>query len=248
MSKAIVVQTDRSGKRAVISVKPTVKSQTGTISDASKHLVDIIFVFDTTGSMSNKIHNLKLAMQELVDETKKLALDIRFALITFGDLSYPSGGDRIDVVVSPTADTEVIKKGIANAPDNNGFGNEGESCFEAIEQALRLELRPNTVKVMIVLTDEPALQHRIKAPDINQRLKQREFIVFTIATENQYYKDIANQNGGSWRLISANTKISDILDIFRNITKKAVQTAKRVHVEAGGDVKRFLLLNPPSNK
>ena len=71
--------------------------------------VDIDFVFDTTGSMDDKIQALLATCRQFVDEARKLGLDPYFSLTSFGDLSVEGGGDRIELVVPLTGNIEGIK-------------------------------------------------------------------------------------------------------------------------------------------
>src|SRR4051812_19081147 len=65
----------------------------GATAELPRREVDVCFVFDTTGSMSNKIDGLVQTMDQLVTELAKLALDWRVTTVPFGDLSIP--GDRV---------------------------------------------------------------------------------------------------------------------------------------------------------
>lgn len=236
MSSNIIKSSGSKG--IIITPKLQIVSQTGSVKRA-KDKIDFVFVFDTTGSMSDKIRGLQLACQSLVDEAQKLEIDPQFALITFGDISVPYGNDRIQITVAPTTDPEKIKRGIANAPSNNGFGNEGESSLEAIIEALKLPYRDNAVKVLLLLTDEPALQHQYRADDVISLLEKHQFIVFVLSFYTHYFHDMARKNGGYWQEISAHTDISKILEMFKKTTTKAVQTAKTIHKEFGGDVSLY---------
>lgn len=244
--KKVIITTNTGDGKVVVQQKPKITTKSGTLagSPQTSNKVDIVFVFDTTGSMSDKIEALLRTCSGFVDEARSLSLDPYFALIAFGDISVQGGGDTIKTVVAPTGEIERIKHGLAHIPRNSGFGNIGESAFEAVQSALSLEYRPDSVKVLILITDEPAHQHNITAKEMIERLTQREFLVFTVATSDQYYKDMAVKNGGTWKQISANTQLSDILDMFRDIAKRVTQVAKRVLL-SGGSVRQYLALNPP---
>lgn len=240
--KSIVAST---GKTQLVTGKPITSDNPNVQRPGSGNKVDIDFVFDTTGSMEDKIKALLTTCRQFVDEAKRLGLDPYFSLTSFGDISVEGGGDRIELVVSLTGNIERIKAGLTNIPRNNGFGNEGESCLEALEQALKIQHRPGAVKVIILITDEPALQYRHTAEQMTKELKKREYLVFVIATPHEYYKHMAWENGGIWKEISASTSLNDILDIFRKMAKKVVEVAKDVHKLGGGSVSKYLQLKPP---
>lgn len=233
-----------SQREVIAREQPDVTSSSGKVVQRG-HKVDIVFVFDTTGSMSDKIRGLVNACKTLVNETEALDLDAQFSLISFGDTKVQGGGDSIDIVVSPTGDIEKIKHGLTNIPRNNGFANIGESAFEAVQLALKLEYRKDAVKVMILLTDDEAHQHNISAIDMIRVLQKREFLVFVIATESQYYKDMGKSTGGDWLKVSSSTDVAGIIARFKAMAKKATTVAKKVHALGGGSVKKYLQLNPP---
>lgn len=208
---------------------------------------DVVFVFDTTGSMDSKIAGLLKTCTAFVDESKSLDLDTHFALISFGDVSVQGGGDRIDLVVPLTANMQDIKTGLRTIPRNNGFGNQGETPFEAIRQAFTLPYRKDAVKVLILITDEPALQHNISASTIMSELRQLEYLVFVLATGAPYYKEMAKQNGGVWKEISQKTDLAEVLELFRALAQRVSQVAKKVHSLGDGSVKKYLALKSPED-
>jgi hypothetical protein len=208
-------------------------------------LLDVVFVFDTTGSMDDKIEALIQTCTQFVDEAKSLDLSSKFALVSFGDIRVEGGGDRIELVISPTEDVQEIKHGLVHVPRNNGFGNIGESSLEAIQEALKIPHRPGAVKVLILITDEPAHQHNIKAIDMTRTLSEKEFLVFVVSPPEPYYIEMAKQNGGIWKEIGTTTNLDEILEMFRNLAKKVSEVAQEVHLLADGSVKDYLRLKPP---
>lgn len=240
-----VLTTGKGEGKAIVAGKPVVTSSTGKVVGGGNQ-VDIVFVFDTTGSMDDKIEALLLTCRDFVDEAKKLGLDLNFSLISFGDISVPFGGDRIELVVSLTEDVGRMKEGLERIPRNNGFGNTGESCLEAIQEAFKIDYRAKAVKVMVLITDEPALQHQISVEKVIGQLGEREFLVFVIAIDTSYYREMATKNGGFWKEIGLQTSLVEILRMFEEMAKKVSQVAKAVHLLGKGSVKEYLKLKPPS--
>ncbi len=228
-------------------VKQTKLSGSGSVVTENNQ-VGVIFVIDTTGSMDNKIDGLLKTCSDFVDEAKRLDLDPQFALISFGDISVQGGGDAIELVVTLTSEVEKIKGGLRNIPRNNGFGNTGESALEAIQEALKIKHRQKSVKVLILITDEPALQHHLSANQIIQELTKREYLVYVIATNEPYYKQMATKNGGVWKEIDTNTSLNDLLELFRNMAQKVSQTAKAVYQYGNGSVSQYLALKDSNKK
>ncbi len=239
-----LVVTTGTGSRVVGQPQVSRKTeQPGQKSSGRK--VDVVFVFDTTGSMSNKIHELVETCKQFVNEAGKFGLDLQYALIAFGDISVRGGGDTIQLVFPLTDNIERVKHGLTHIPLNSGFGNIGETCLEAIQEAFKIRHRENAVKVLILLTDEPALRYTTTPERIIQELSMREYLVFAIAIDQPYYRDMAEKNGGIWKQISPNTKLPELLAIFKEMASRVTQVAAEVHLVAKGSVKEYLRLKPP---
>jgi hypothetical protein len=134
----------------------TVSLQPGTrVSFAGRPLVDICLVFDTTGSMSDKIDGLISCMTGFVDRLTELGLNWQLTTVPFGDLTVP--GDRVVTQLPFVDSAEAAKAQIRSMPRFSGGSNEGESCVEAMRAALSKPWREGTVRILVLLTDEPAL-------------------------------------------------------------------------------------------
>lgn len=198
--------------------------------------IDLVFVIDTTGSMSDKIEGLLTTCAEFVEEFGKMNLDQRIAIVSFGDLYVP--GDKIEATPF-TQSVETVKRSLRDIPRNSGGGNEGESSLEALEKALALGFRPNAVRVIILITDEPAHQREIRAEAMTKKLMQNDFLVFVVSPPFNYFKDMAQQTGGSWYEVAADTDFNSILDVFRDLSKKVTSVVYDVYQLGGGSVSRY---------
>jgi len=209
-----------------------------------ERLVDLAFVIDTTGSMSDKIEALLNTAQAFVDDFSTLGLDGRIAVVAFGDLTVP--GDRIDTT-NLTQDINTVKSHLRNVPRFNGGGNNGESSLDALATTMRLAFRKDAVKVILLITDEPALEHHnITAKRVTSDLQTGEFLTFAIAPQLTYYQEMANTTGGQYFDIVAAADFSGILKLFRSVAENISTRASTVHQLAGGSVRQYLALNPPS--
>ncbi len=204
--------------------------------------VDLVFVIDTTGSMSDKIESLLATCSRFADDFNALHLNHRIAIVSFGDLRVE--GDKIQNTAF-TDNVEVTKKSLQNIPRNNGGGNEGESSLEALERALSLPFRSDAVKAIVLITDEAADQHHIRAADMIGRLCERELLVFVASPPHDYFKQMAQRNGGKWYKISAHTRFNDLLELFRDLARKVSQVVSDVYQVGDGSVANYLRLKPP---
>lgn len=204
--------------------------------------VDLVFVIDTTGSMSDKIESLLATCARFVEDFNALRLNHRIAIVSFGDLRVR--GDRIQNTAF-TSNVEITQRSLRNIPRNSGGGNEGESSLEALERALSLPFRPDAVQVIVLITDEPADQQRILADDMINRLVERECLVFVASPPQGYFKQMAARNGGKWYKVSAHTNFNDLLSLFRDLARKVSQVVFDVYQIGDGSVANYLKLKPP---
>jgi Mg-chelatase subunit ChlD len=214
----------------------------GRIGATTERGVDLVFVIDTTGSMSDKIESLLATCSRFVEDFNALHLNHRIAIVSFGDLRVR--GDRIQNTAF-TANVEITKKSLRNIPRNSGGGNEGESSLEALERALSLPFRSDAVKAIVLITDEPADQHRLNADDMIGRLAERELLVFVASPPYKYFQRMALRNGGQWYRISAHTNFNDLLKMFRDLAQKVSQVVNDVYQISDGNVADYLRLKPP---
>ena len=204
--------------------------------------VDLVFVIDTTGSMSDKIEGLLTTCAKFVEDFNALRLNHRIAIVSFGDLRVP--GDKIQNTAF-TSNIEATQKSLRHIPRNSGGGNEGESSLEALERALSLPFRPDAVQVIVLITDEPADQKRLHAEDMINRMLERQCLVFVASPPHGYYKQMAIHNGGKWYKISAHTNLNDLLNLFKDLSRKVSQVVFDVYQVGDGSVANYLKLKPP---
>ena len=208
----------------------------------SGRMVDLCFVFDTTGSMSDKIDGLVECMVDFVRELSGLALDWRVSVVPFGDLTVP--GDRIVGDLPFVSDRATAERLLREMPRNHGGGNEGESVLEAIRAALAKPYRQGAVKVFVVLTDEPALQGRLTTSRVEKDLLRSEVIAFVASPPQGYYRRWAELTGGSWFEIDESLDCGAIVAMLRGLAKRVALVAAQVHSLAGGSVAHYLELPP----
>lgn len=204
--------------------------------------VDLIIVFDTTGSMDSKIEALISQVQKFIDYPKKFGLEPSFTLISFGDLFV--SGDKISIELSNTEQVEAIKQALANMKRNAGGGNGGESSFEAILETQKIGFRKDAIKVIILITDEPAHESNITYQQIQSYLQTRNFVFYAIATSDWYYQKLAEQNAGQWELISAKSSLNMLNKLFEKLAKDIATRADEIFRLASGDPNTFKSLPP----
>jgi hypothetical protein len=127
-------------------------------------------------------------------------------------------------------------------PRNDGGGNEGESSFEAIQAALKLPFQSKCIKVIVLMTDEPALQHNLSPQRIQGMLVEEGCMLFAFATGDAYYKSFAKATGGGWWDIESTRSLDSVLSILKKMAASVTMTVTNVVKLAQGDVKEYLRL------
>ena len=207
--------------------------------------VDLVFVIDTTGSMSDKIQGLLHTCTRFVDKFASLDLNQRTAVVAFGDLTVR--GDKI-VATGFTDKVEVTKQSLMKIPRYSGGGNRGESSLQALQKAMALTFRPGAVKAIVLITDEPALENsNLKAKDVTAQLRANECLTFVISPSIGYFKEMAARNGGKWYKVSAKTDFTDLLDMFNQVAERVSEAVDDVYRLGDGRVSQYLQLKAPDD-
>jgi hypothetical protein len=213
--------------------------------DSARARADLVFVIDTTGSMNDKIDGLIESCQSFVDKLAAKHIDWAAAVVGFGDLTVE--GDRI--VATPfSSSAERVKALLRGLPRYSGGGNEGESSLEALQAALdQPGYRPDAMKVFVLITDEPALQKKLRPATMSGRLREAGAIAFVLSPNIKYFRSMAIDTGGQWWNVDSGGDFSQILAVFDKIATKVAATVAAVHKLAGGNVKDYMSL-PPSRR
>lgn len=213
--------------------------------DSTKALADLVFVIDTTGSMNDKIDGLIESCESFVDRLASRHIDWVAAVVGFGDLTVE--GDRI--VATPfSSSAERVKALLRGLPRYSGGGNEGESSLEALRAALAQPgYRAGAMKVLVLITDEPALQKTLRPSTMTGMLREAGAIAFVLSPNIKYFRAMAAETGGQWWNVDSGGDFSKILDVFDKIATRVASTVAAVHRLADGNVKEYLKL-PPSTR
>ncbi len=200
--------------------------------------VDICFVFDTTGSMANKIAGLVGCMTRLVADLDATGLDWRVTTVPFGDLTVP--GDRIEDRLGFVTTCAAAQAQLRSMPRFSGGGNQGESSIEAMLVGLGRRWRPGAVKVVVLLTDEAALVSEGLGPEtVSEGLRHHDAVCFVASPDLGYFRRWAEQNGGRWLPIAASMDTTTLLRLLRALVGEVATVAGDVHRLAGGSVRRY---------
>ena len=214
-----------------------VELRPGTAVKMAQPMADICIVFDTTASMGGKIEGLVDCMAGFAGDLAGLSLDWRMSVLPFGDLTVP--GDRIVAGLPFVASAAEATSQLRAMPRFAGGGNQGESSIEALLSAIAKPWRPKAVRVVLLLTDEPALGAD-RAQEALRRLNSAEIVCFVASPDHRYYRSWASGTGGQWVKISRSMDTRDVLNLLRGLVKNVAKAASDLHAIAGGSYRKYL--------
>jgi len=182
--------------------------------------VDIVFVFDTTGSMRDEIEGVKQTCIAFAQKLKDKRRDYRLGLVAFGDEIrgvYKSSGDLTD-------NAEEFKGWISTLRATGGDGDQ-ENDFAALKQASQMKFRAGTQKIFILITDAPPHHYgdrsdggtRFDDPDLTvdratALLKQNAVTLYAITADDSDFRRLAQETSGEFYELRPTTDFTGIID------------------------------------
>ena len=112
--------------------------------------VDVVYVFDTTGSMGDEITGVIQTSIAFADELESKGRDYRLGLVTFSDqvrAVYHEDGSLTD-------NAEVFKGWVSGLKAEGG-DEDPENDYAALLKALQMTFRDEAQKIIILITDAP---------------------------------------------------------------------------------------------
>jgi hypothetical protein len=191
-------------------------------------VVELLVCFDTTGSMSDKIKGLVAQTAAFVREAAARGLDLRWALVVFGDLRVE--GDRVDVYPF-TADTGEFSTWLRRMPRFSGGGNRGETSLDALSAgAHHTGWSAAAVHMCILITDEPPVGVEVDLETVGRELRAQRVVTFCVTPEHRAYHWLAQVTGGEWWDIFERVPFERLLE---RLAGTMLQLATRLLPELG---------------
>ena len=221
---------------SIITMQPG--QETSSHNDGSE--VDIVAVFDTTGSMEGNINGLIKSMKEFTAALEHEKLNWRFSTVPFGDLLIP--GDRVVTTMPWVKDVPRAQAQLQGMPRFNGGGNFGESSLEAMHGAISRNFRPNALRVIVLITDDAPHLKRHSVGSITRELIEGDFLCFVVAQHENIYLPFARETGGTTTRISAEVDASRFISLFRKVATDISKRTVAVKSLANGSPQRLVEL------
>ena len=224
--------------------------------------VDVVFVFDVTGSMQDEIEGVKQTCVRFADGLNRTGRDHRLGLVTFLDVIggvYQTDG-------SLTGDVQEFKRWIGGL--NARGGDDGpELALDALVQTRHMQFRDRAQRILILITDAPP-HHRGDGSGFSdltfdqtiEMLKEENITVFAVApniaelpekddgwrklpgryglpAQNEYER-MARELGGMFYDITRNSDFTGIIDeIGETISSQYLLTYRTPRPEPDGTLR-----------
>jgi hypothetical protein len=185
-----------------------------------KRLVDIVYVFDTTGSMSEEIDGVIRTSKSFADELQSKGRDYRLGLVTFGDVVLQVY--RSDNALTNSADEF---KGWVSSLTASGGDDDPENDYGAIKRATEMQFRNEAQKIFILITDAPPHHygdaadggHAFDDPDLDNRriidmLKGKSISIYAVTPNYNEFTTLASETRGSFYDIKSNPNFTGIIE------------------------------------
>ena len=203
-----------------------------------KSAVDVVFAFDTTGSMSGFIDGLVSAMSSFIDVLQERGLDWRTTCVPFGDLLIT--GDKVVSTLPWVTSVDTARSQLQSMPRFNGGGNFGESSYEAVSVALGKKFRDNSIKIVILITDDEPHQHTYSTSHVIGQLVEADALCFSVSHATPTYTKLVKETGGSLIPIGSSVNMSAIINAFLRLADDLAKRSKKIHELGNGSPQRLL--------
>jgi hypothetical protein len=189
--------------------------------DNKKTIVtDLLFSFDTTGSMYPCLAEVKRSIEKLSTKLFQEMPGLRLGIIAHGDYCDK---EKVISMLDFTTDQEVINNFIKNAPSTSG--GDYPECYELVlRRSKELSWRPDAdMKSLVMIGDAPPHETNENPEKINWRveaesLRDRNIQVFSVQCLNHgnyaafdFYSEIASVTNGYHVFLDQFSYIKDMI-------------------------------------
>ena len=151
--------------------------------------VDFIFVFDVTGSMEDEIRGVVRKAKQFADMVEKAGYDYRFSLVTFRD-------EIVKGDYGFTSNLETFKGWVGSLVAKEG-GDDPELALDALAYAVRLPVRKDATRVIVLITDAPyhykgdgSGYSKYTPETVKDMILKGNFTLFAIAPDIKEYRGL----------------------------------------------------------
>ena len=193
---------------------------------------DIVFVFDTTGSMHREIDGVKRAAIRFAEALRMRNRDIRLGMVTFGDEVrgvHPKRGKL-------TSSVGTFRRWVA-AQRAEGGGDGPENPVDAFFAALGMRFRKEAQVVFVLITDAPAHERdrvtRRTLADAAGAMAARSVSLFVVAPRIAQFAAMTDFLNGQLLPLARESDFSDFIMRVSRMTAKQYRIVYRSFVAEG---------------
>ncbi len=162
-------------------------------SDSKNPNVDVMFVFDQTGSMSEEIAALLQKTRKFADTIAQSGINFRLGLLSFSD--------KTEKTFEYTADVEQFKKNVSTLTATGG-DDEPENQLDALTDAAKIAARPDAKRIFILVTDasyhfQDAITKQ-RPENVIKALKEQGVQLHAVGPELDSYKKMSQELAGNF--------------------------------------------------
>ncbi len=207
----------------------------GLVSSRKDAKVDVVFVFDITGSMGDEIEGMVEKSKDFADEISSAGFDYRLSLVTFRD-------EVVRGDYGFTTDVSEFKRWLSSLRASGG-GDTPEAALDALMYAMRLPFRRDAQKILILITDAP-YHHRddgsglssYRPEDVRKMLSRFGFTIYAISPDTADYRNLVAGFGKIFDIHSSGGFSRIIDDIALTIRSQFMFSYKAVERSSGETV------------
>jgi F0F1-type ATP synthase membrane subunit b/b' len=127
---------------------------------ASKQVIealDLVFVVDSTASMTNALDELSASMQGLTRILERLVPSLRIGIVAYRDYDVgPWATRKIGLTPTGTGLDRILDFARSLGPPRSGGTSVTEAVYAGLQEAVALPFRPGAKQVLIVMGDAAA--------------------------------------------------------------------------------------------
>lgn len=230
-----------------IKVKVDKGSHSKTISQTAAKNLDIIFLIDTSGSMSRALEAVKNSCLNFADKIIKEGKNVRLGLVGFDIGGHRLSCEKVNYTVHNLSrytigvwklDNPIIFKDSIKTLSLGLFG--GAGCYIADKDTvdifpyiLRTFNNNENSKILVIISDEMGSNDGLS--EIIKYLSQGnvETYVMGVACPNGAHEKIAQETGGNFWNIKKNLGVQDFSELLSNVADVIMDNLKLKMQKAG---------------
>ncbi len=160
--------------------------------------LDVVFVVDASGSMGDNINAVAEHLGQMIDAYKASEIDYQLGLTHFKVNEKTNPPQNNIKVFQLTHNLSKYKQHLYSILPTGD-----ENALDAVDETLKqLRFRSNTIKHLIVVTDEPFTSlHGLSVDAVISMCRRNELYVNVLGNNTAEHKQLATQTGGTWHEI-----------------------------------------------